>query len=141
MSDYDEGDNVEMMMPGQTPQSPDFKASEDNFLNFDPKPKCLFGVPVEDQMQVEINEEDQQKQQLLSIISDYQQKKAAADDQAIEDQLFPTRPMCLMDTPEFSQEKKKKTQLIKFTQAPPFSHREFFENASLQDQKYLGSIQ
>ena len=44
-----------------------------------------------------------------------------------------------MDTPEFSQEKKKRVNLIKYGQAP-FSHREFFENASLEDQKYLGSI-
>ena len=45
-----------------------------------------------------------------------------------------------MDTPEFSQEKKKRVNLIKYGQAP-FSHREFFENATLEDQKYLGSIQ
>jgi hypothetical protein len=44
-----------------------------------------------------------------------------------------------MDTPEFSQEKKKRNQLIKYSHTP-FSHREFFENGSLEQQNYLGSI-
>ncbi len=56
MSDYEEADN-NVEMSGQTPQSPDFKVPDGNFM--DPKPKCLFGIPMEDQMQ---DDEELQKQ-------------------------------------------------------------------------------
>jgi hypothetical protein len=50
------------------------------------------------------------------------------DDYSLENSLFPTKPMCLMDTPEFSEEKKKRTHPI-FRgngSAPPFCHRHIF---------------
>ena len=59
MSDYEEADN-DVQMSGQTPASPYFNGAE-NLLNFDHKPKCLFEIPVEDQMYAERNEEEQQK--------------------------------------------------------------------------------
>jgi hypothetical protein len=78
--------------------------------------------------------EESEKRELLKMIHDYK-----SNEQALEEKLFPTKPVCLMDTPEFSQEKKKRPVFNR--KFAPFSQRQIFElNPINEDNKYLGSV-
>ena len=70
----------------------------------------------EDDAMVYEKSEDSVKRELLKMIHDYKSKE-----QALEEQLFPTKPVCLMDTPEFSQEKKKRPAFNR--KCAPFSQK------------------
>ena len=103
-------------MTGQTPpgfQQKDAKNSIDLDLAANIRPKCLFSMTdnivspkKQDYEAYEIYQDPMgANDELLKGISSQRRKLT---DEEMESSLFPSGPKCLMDTPEFSQEKKSK---------------------------------